>query len=87
MLKQRHAAKGGAEICRMLNSMESGRTMVEQWLWTQTINLIFDATDSFILLDRLRNVAEYRRIETAQNKKKSFQFATDTRADERRRIK
>lgn len=33
----------------------------------------------------MRNVAQYRQLERAQMKTKAFQFATDTRANERRR--
>ncbi len=45
------------EILKQVAEIESGRSPLEHWLWTKMLAQMFDATDAFILQDKLRKVA------------------------------
>lgn len=87
--KERYTHRSLKEILKCIADLECGKAQVEHWLWNKVINQLFDSTDSFILQDKLRKIHQIRQIETFNSSSQSSakKFATDFRAEERKRSK
>lgn len=92
--RERHPTKSQKDIFRHVADVEAGKINMDHWLWSKLLGLMFDSTDVFILQDKLRKVNQLRTLErmhATAAAQANFQlgrgqvFATDTRAEERRR--